>query len=136
MACFLVPTTEAIVVSAVEHHVAKREEEARARGEVIEKKTPHFTWRQKLSWLNSMLWGGAILLCLEHMWHGEVVLYPPFLTAMASPTDTAVMIHEMSTVGVSMAVCVTCVWALMVVIADHSEAIQHLLGARSVKSEG
>lgn len=120
MACFLVPTGEAIVASVVKNRVAANEgpdavEEAKAEGKV--------TWSQKLKWLTTMLWGGAILLCLEHIWHGEVVFYPPFLTAMSDPADTAEMLHEMSTVGVGMAVLVTLVWIAMVVIVDHAPAL-------------
>ena len=50
----------------------------------------------------------------EHIYHGEVVLYPPFLTAMRNPEDIPEMLHEMSTVGVGMAVLVTAVWAIAV----------------------
>lgn len=126
MACFLVPTGEAIVATIVKHQVAKKEGE----------NTPavsddgKFSWKTKLSWLTTMLWGGAILLCLEHMWHGEVVLYPPFLTAMADPADTAIMLQEMGTVGVSMAILVTVVWIAMILIADHAPALQDKLARK------
>lgn len=65
---------------------------------------------RKLKWLNHMLWGGSALLMFEHIWHGEVVPFFPFLTAMSNPEDTAEMLEEMSTVGVSMAILVTVVW--------------------------
>ena len=70
----------------------------------------------KLKWLNSMLWGGFILLAIEHVWHGEVVPWPPFLTAMKNPADTAAMLHEMATAGLAMAIVVTITWAIMVLI--------------------
>ena len=57
-----------------------------------------------------MLWGGAALLAFEHVWHGEVVPWFPFLTAASNPADAAEMVHEMATVGVTMAVLVTVVW--------------------------
>ena len=44
------------------------------------------------------------------MWHGEVVPYPPFLTAMQSPEEWATALHEMATNGVAMAVVVTATW--------------------------
>lgn len=59
-----------------------------------------------------MLYGGSFLLAIEHIYHGEVVFYPPFLTAMNDPADTVEMLNEMSTVGVSMAVLVTAVWGI------------------------
>ncbi len=36
---------------------------------------------RKLMWLANLLWGGALLLAYEHVWHGEVVPWFPFLTA-------------------------------------------------------
>lgn len=65
-----------------------------------------------------MLWGGVILLCIEHMWHGEVVPFPPFLTAMNDPSEIPVMLHEMATVGVGMALLVTLVWFIAIFVAD------------------
>jgi hypothetical protein len=55
------------------------------------------------------------------LWHGEVVPWFPFLTAMSDPGDTAVMLHEMSTVGVSMAILVTIVWVAMVIVTNSIE---------------
>ena len=63
--------------------------------------------------MRTLLWGGAVLLCFEHIWHGEVVPWFPFLTAAENPADTAVMLHEMATIGVTMAVIITAVWAGM-----------------------
>ena len=37
---------------------------------------------------------------------------------MSSPEDTAEMLHEIATVGVSMAVLVTAIWIIMCVTAD------------------
>ena len=59
-----------------------------------------------------MLWGGSFLLALEHIFHGEVVMYPPFLTAMESAESTAEMLHEMGTVGVGMAIALTVTWGI------------------------
>jgi len=114
MACFLVPAGEAIVTSVVQKVVENREK--KVGGERTKK--PGLSWSQRLSWLNKLLWGGTILLALEHIWHGEVVPWPPFLTAMGNPAAVAPMLHEMATVGVAMAVFVTVVWAIIVVIAE------------------
>ena len=123
MACFLVSTAEAIVVTAAAK-VAKSKEmstesiklEKNAAVEAgHEKKLP---WSKKLMILAKLLWGGAFLLCYEHIWHGEVVPWFPFLTAMNDPGDTAEMLHEMSTIGVTMAVIVTVTWAIMMFAAD------------------
>ena len=73
---------------------------------------------RKLKWLNTMLWGGSALLAFEHVWHGEVVPFFPFLTAAANPADAAEMLHEMGTTGVLMAVLVTAIWIGMVAISN------------------
>ena len=73
---------------------------------------------RKLRWLSRMLCSGAVLLAFEHLWHGEIVPWFPFLTAMSDPGDMMEMFHEMATVGVSMAVLVTAVWVVMCMVAD------------------
>ncbi len=125
MACFLVPTGEAIITTIIKRRVGTQEE---AEGTPAVSEDGRFSWKVKLSWLTAMLWGGALLLALEHIWHGEVVFYPPFLTAMADPADTAAMLHEMSTVGIGMAILVTAVWVVMVLAADHIPALRTALG--------
>lgn len=123
MACFLVPTAEAIVATVIrksaekkEHSEAEHAESSSAVSSV--EKDSKIPFSQKLKWLTNMLWGGAVLLCFEHLWHGEVVPFPPFLTAAADPTDAMEMLHEMATVGVCMAVLITIVWIGMVLISD------------------
>ncbi len=116
MACFIVPAAEAVITKVAESVEEKREsnasEDKSAEGEV------RIPMSRKLKWLTWMLLGGAILLMFEHVWHGEIVPYPPFITAMASPEDISAMLHEMATVGVTMALLVTGVWAGMCVAAD------------------
>ena len=111
MACFVVSAVEAAAVKAVEKHEEKKE----ARGEVRADRIP---MSRKLKWLSRMLCGGAVLLAFEHVWHGEVVPWFPFLTAMSDPEATAEMLHEMATVGVGMALMVTGAWAVMCKVAD------------------
>ena len=115
MACFLVPGGEAIVASIVKKVVKSKEDPS---SDVTALANGKISWTQKLSWLTGMLWGGAILLALEHIWHGEVVFYPPFLTAMADSAETAIMLEEMATVGVSMAILVTITWLVMILVVD------------------
>ena len=114
MACFVVPAAEAIIVTAAYFAAKKHETKIEARAFATEGKfeseEKKVTWSRRLGWLLSLLWGGVLLLAFEHIWHGEVVLYPPFLSAMSSAEDTATMLHEMATVGTSMAVFVTGIW--------------------------
>ena len=123
MACFLVSTAEAIVVTAAAKILQNKEMSAESlkleKNAAEEEKRAHkLPWSRKLMILAKLLWGGAFLLCYEHIWHGEVVPFFPFLTAMNDPGDTAEMLHEMGTVGVTMAVIVTVVWAIMMFVAD------------------
>lgn len=113
MACFLVPTTEAIITTIVEKKLKSKEEKS---GE--DKNKSSISFSKKLKWLNNMLWGGSILVAFEHIWHGEVVPYFPFLTAASNPADTAAMLHEMATTGVTMAILVTVVWFGMVIVSN------------------
>ena len=112
MACFLVPTAEAIVTTITTKVIEKKEHNNSGESS----KNPsndhaaHVPFSRKLKWLNSMLWGGSALLAFEHVWHGEVTPWFPFLTAASDPDEAAMMLHEMSTVGVTMAVLVTVVW--------------------------
>lgn len=84
MACFLVPATEAAVTTIAEHVVKGKEERANKEELTLSEnsKTP---FSHKLKWLNHMLWGGSALLAFEHIWHGEVTPWFPFLTAAGNP---------------------------------------------------
>ena len=119
MACFAVPAAEAAVVGVV-YAVAKYKEKkaalAHTQGAAAEPQKTSFT--KKLSWLIKLLVGGSFLLAFEHIWHGEVVPWPPFLTAASDPADMAEVLHEMATVGVTMAVAVTVVWAGIVIVSS------------------
>lgn len=122
MACFIVPAAEAVAVTALTKIAEKNQKKNEAvqalnttgkmtDGVSEEKQT--ITLTEKAKWLRNLLWGGSAMLAFEHLWHGEITLTFPFLTAMGDPADTARMLHEMSTVGVGMAVIVTAAWGLM-----------------------
>ena len=117
MACFLIPAAEAIVTTIVEKAVKAKERTTAnsAPAEAAYDEMPKIAFSTKLSWLNKLLWGGSLLLAFEHLWHGEVVPWFPFLTAMSDPKDKSEMFHEMLTVGVGMAVLVTLVWCGMLI---------------------
>jgi hypothetical protein len=124
MACFIVPGTEAVVTTIVtkviEHKEKKEEAEKLEHGvSVAELNKEHLS--SKLKRLNYLLWGGSGLLAFEHLWHGEIQPFFPFLTAASNPADTAEMLHEMSTIGVCMAVLVTAVWGVMTFVVGKIE---------------
>lgn len=119
MACFVAPVAEAIVVSVIKKVVEKKEKNIKSNQKEGRKATESYiSWGRKLSWLNTMLWGGAFLLMIEHIWYGEIVFYPPFLTEMNSTSEMIQMFHEIAQVGTSMSIFITVVWAVIVVIAE------------------
>ncbi len=66
-----------------------------------------------------MIWVTVAALAVEHVWHGEIVPWFPFLTAMNSAGDTAAMLYEMGTIGVGMLVGIVAIWAVMVYVYNH-----------------
>ena len=109
MACFLVPAAEAVVTTVVKKAADKKAEKT---GNEVSN-----MFLERLGTLNTMLWGGSGLLAFEHIWHGEITPFFPFLTNATDPANAYEMILEMSTAGVGMAVLVTGVWAAMVIAA-------------------
>lgn len=118
MACFIVPVVEAIITTSVNKVIKTNEKKiannTSIKSEGYEKKV---SFSKKLSWLNKLLWGGSALLAFEHLWHGEISPYFPFLTAVKEG-ETAGMLAEMKTAGVSMAVLVTLVWLIMLMVSS------------------
>lgn len=127
MACFLVPAAEAVVVTAaaIAVHSAEKKKETQtftytAKSGIVQT-GEKVSFSRKLTWLIYLLVGGSALLAFEHLWHGEVVAWFPFLTAAASPDTRLEILHEMSTVGVTMALAVTAVWAVIVAVTSAVE---------------
>ena len=121
MACFIVPAAEAAVTTVITKIIEKKGTPAQAETAV------RFT--DQLHWLNKMLWGGSALLAFEHLWHGEIQPFFPFLTAVSDPAETASMLHEMATVGVGMSGLVTAAWIGMVLVSN-------AVARKSAASEG
>ena len=88
MACFLVPAAEAAVVSVITKATHNDDSD---NAQMICK----VPLARKLHWLTYLLLGGTILLTFEHMWHGEIVPWFPFLTAASDPTASSAMLKEM-----------------------------------------
>lgn len=114
MACFLVPAAEAVVTTITKKIISENETENASENQKI-------SFSEKLGWLNKMLWGGSALLAFEHLWHGEITPFFPFLTNAANAADRAVMLHEMATSGTGMALVVTAAWFGMVSVVSSWE---------------
>ena len=106
MACFTVPLATAVVASATKKALP-----------VSAQSNPFVA---KLGWLGKMMFGGSFLLAIEHVYHGEIIFTPPFLTAVKDG-NTADMLHEMATRGVAMAVLLFFVWVGMVAVSTWLE---------------
>lgn len=94
MACYIAPTAVALATT------------------IFRKKFPE---KLHIGWFNTMAWGGALALTVEHIAHGEIVPRPPFLTALANPADFSAMLGEIAAVGIPMTLAIVAVWAMMVV---------------------
>ena len=144
MACFLAPAAEAVVTTVLQKKLDKKEHEMMqistesaepAQSTQENAKPQHkISWSRKLKWLNTMLWGGSALLCVEHIWHGEVVPWPPFLTAMQTPSEIVPMLKEIALYGTTMAAVITVVWFGITLIADRLAG--KLETEETVKQEG
>lgn len=91
MACFITPLVTGIVIKLIKR---------------IWKNSVNY----RLDILEIMLITGAVILAIEHLWHGELVPYPPFLTAMQNPYDLSGLLSEISIVGSSMTATVVLAW--------------------------
>lgn len=124
MSCFLVTAAEAVITTVAAKVIQSREKEPETikldteGGNEIVRKVP---LSRKLRWLSHLLWGGSALLAFEHVWHGEVVPWFPFLTAASNPADAAEMLNEMATTGVAMAALVTVIWLGMLAVTSAME---------------
>ena len=102
MACFTVPLTAAVAATAAKS--------------ALPKSAHSNPFVAKIGWLGKMMFGGSFLLAIEHVYHGEIIFTPPFLTAVKDG-NTADMLHEMATRGVAMTVLLLVVWAAMVAVS-------------------
>ncbi len=121
MACFLVSATVGIG-TAVARHIVKHHEnklELEGKTQLPEKFGSDVKWSKKLGYLELTLFSGSFVLALEHILHGEVVPFPPFLTAASDPAETAEMLSEMGTRGVAMLVTLVAAWAIGVFVVDY-----------------
>ena len=108
MACFTVPLATAVAASAVKTALP----ESAKRNPFVE----------RLPWLGKMMFGGSFLLAIEHVYHGEIIFTPPFLTAAKEgPEAVGEMLHEMATRGVAMTVLLVAVWTAIVVVSRLGE---------------
>ena len=135
MACFVVSAVAAIGVGAakyvVKHHEKKNELTVKEPKEY--KFGSEVKWSKKLAYLELMLWSGSFVLAGEHVLHGEVSPYPPFLTAAGEgPEAVSEMLTEMGTVGVAMLAALVATWAIGVLVVDFLKYRKHKMTKKEV----
>ncbi|MBQ3743930.1 MAG: hypothetical protein II858_08785 [Bacteroidales bacterium] len=97
MSCFLVPLAEAVVVSAI-----RKGNDQKVRSENARPLLRH------LPTLEKMLWGGSVMLVVDHAVNGEL---------------TAFSWGDILTVGVPMAAVLTAVWAGYALIVERRRKV-------------
>lgn len=85
MACLLVPAATAVVTTTLRKRVSDD---------------------FKIGWLNAMLWGGVLMLIIDHIISGEIIFSPPFFTAGFDQIT-----RELLVVGLPMTLVTVLAWA-------------------------
>lgn len=93
MACFIVPAAEAIVATVAAHILESKEKKAETMFVAEDVTHIRTVFSRKVRWLSKLLWGGSFLLAFEHVWHGEIKPFFPFLTAAESPESFTAMLN-------------------------------------------
>ena len=105
MACFVVPLVQAIATSALRKWGRKEGFVAR-----------------HISSLELMLWGGTLMLIVDHVINGELTWRFPFFTALDQADGGMVMLREMLTVGVPMSLILTAAWVVWALARNRRDA--------------
>jgi len=113
MACFVVPLVQAIATSAIR----KSNESAIRSGRAG-------LLMRHLPALEKMLWGGSVMLIVDHIINGELTWRFPFFTALELEGGFGVMLREMLTVGVPMSLVLTAVWAIYALLKERRHAVK------------
>ena len=86
----------------------------------------HNPGARNLPALEKMLWGGTLMLIVDHIASGELSWQFPFFTALGQTGGWELMWHEILAVGVPMALAVTAVWAVWALLRNkRAVSIQH-----------
>ena len=116
MCCFLVPLVQAIATTAFRKTHAKSVSDPDAN-----------LFVRHLPALEKMLWGGTLMLIVDHIINGELTWRFPFFTALTLEGGGGVMLREILTVGVPMSLVLTVAWMIYAVVKERRA---HTLSAR------
>ena len=107
MACFIVPLVQAVATTVYR----KRHAAAIAAPDAP-------VLRHRLPDLEKMLWGGTLMLIVDHVINGELTWRFPFFTALDQAGGGMAMLREMLTVGVPMSLVLTAAWLVWVLVKE------------------
>ena len=110
MSCFIVPLAQAMVTSTYRKVNEKSIENS------------HSALKRHIPALEKMLWGGSVMLVVDHIINGELTWRFPFFTALEEAGGGAVMLREMLTVGVPMSLVITAVWVVYALLKERKKA--------------
>ena len=111
MACFIVPLTQAIATTVVRKRLFKQSN----NNTITQSSNPLL---HHLPTLEKMLWGGSLMLVVDHVINGELSLQFPYFTALESAGGFQIMLREMLTVGVPMSLVLTAAWAIYALVKE------------------
>lgn len=111
MCCFLVPLAQAAATSVYRKCCSKKIYSSEA--------SPLL---RNLPALEKMLWGGSVMLIVDHIINGELSWAFPFFTALGQEGGAEVMLREILSVGVPMSVVITAVWAIWALLKTRKQA--------------
>ncbi|MEM1922768.1 MAG: hypothetical protein QXO86_05350 [Nitrososphaerota archaeon] len=92
MACFITPLVAAVLLSLADRRSGK--------------------WRSSLRLLTLLMWGGAAALVADHVITGELVPWPPFLTAWNPAEGLLPLLEEITFTGGAITISILGVWGV------------------------
>jgi len=95
MCCFVVPMAEAVAATIIRKRMEKKVDTS-SKDKIF-----------KINKLETMLWGGTVLLIVDHIINGELTWRFPFFTG-----DPSAVLHEILTTGVAMSIVCTTIWGI------------------------
>ena len=112
MSCFLVPLAQAVVTSVIRKSNDKNNS---GNNSILSHHLPA---------LEKMLWGGSVMLIVDHIINGELTWRFPFFTALEVEGGGAVMLREILTVGLPMSLVITVVWIAYAILKERSNTVK------------
>ena len=108
MSCFIVPLNQALATTAY-----------RKRHEKSINNPESSALKRNLPTLEKMLWGGSVMLVVDHIINSEVTWRYPFFTALEQAGGANIMLKELLTVGLPMSLVITILWIVYTLIKEH-----------------